>query len=92
MTTSLKVAFVGERGPLTDNGVQAVCDQYAAIIGVKLTIHLFRHTTSCQFLSDDQNDHISLSQIVRHESLNTTARYTPRTEDALASVSEKLIA
>jgi len=67
-----------------------LCDWYSAITGIKLHPHLLRDTFAHQCLADSGSDIVSLAQILGHESLNTTAKYTRRTGEQLAGAAERL--
>ncbi len=75
--------FIGERGPLREDGVRAICKRYSALTGVGFTPHRLRHTFARQFLAQSGNDLPALAQILGHENLNTTAIYTKQTQDDL---------
>jgi integrase/recombinase XerC len=89
-SVSVQNIFLGERGPLTDRGIRNLCDKYSAICGFKIHPHLLRHTMAHQFLKDTGNDLVSLAQILGHENMNITARYTQRNCQQLAEAVDKL--
>lgn len=82
--------FIGERGPLGERGIRAMCDKYSAFIGVKIHPHLLRHTMAHQYLEANPGDLVGLAQILGHSNLNTTARYTKRKEGELCDASERM--
>jgi len=71
--------------------VRALCDKYSAITGIRLHPHLLRHTFSHVFLENNPGDLVSLSQLLGHSSINTTARYVQRTEDQLGEATDRLV-
>ena len=82
--------FVGERGALSDIGIRSLCKKYSALCGFKIYPHLLRHSMAHRFLKDTGNDIVSLAQILGHENLNTTSRYTQRTSEQLAEAAERV--
>lgn len=83
--------FVGERGPLTDKGVRSLCEKYSVICGFRIHPHLLRHTMAHRFLEDNPGDLIGLAQVLGHENLNTTKRYTTKTMQLLSDAAERIV-
>ena len=67
-----------------------LCGKYAVACGFHIHPHLLRHSMAHRFLGDTGNDLVGLAEILGHESLNTTARHTKRSQDDLATATEKL--
>lgn len=82
--------FIGERGPIGERGIRAVCDKYSALIGVKIHPHLLRHTMAHQYLEANPGELVGLAQILGHSNLNTTKRYVQRTEGELRDASDRM--
>ncbi|MFZ8844090.1 tyrosine-type recombinase/integrase, partial [Thermoflexus sp.] len=82
--------FIGRRGPLTPSGVWRIVREYARRAGVEAHPHVLRHTFATRLLREAGADLVAVAEILGHESLNTTARYTRPSESELEAVVERL--
>jgi site-specific recombinase XerD len=68
--------FVGQRGPLNRQAVEKLIRKYASRAGLEgFSPHSLRHSFAKQLL-DDGEDLVTVSALLGHERLDTTARYT----------------
>jgi integrase/recombinase XerC len=83
--------FIGRRGPLTPSGVWRIVTACARRAGLEGTHpHTLRHTFATRLLREAGADLVTVAEILGHESLNTTARYTRPSESELEAVVERL--
>jgi site-specific recombinase XerD len=82
--------FIGERGPLATDGIQALCRRYSVLVGQRLHPHIFRHTFAKKFLEDNGNDLTSLAMLLGHSNIQTTARYAQKDQAMLAAAAENV--
>lgn len=81
--------FIG-RGlkPLGIDGVRYTVEKYGVSVGIDLYAHALRHTFATEYLAANNNDLVGLAQILGHESIQTTSRYTQRGKSQLSAASE----
>ena len=83
--------FIGKGGqPLGTDGVRYIVKKYGLVAGLALHPHQLRHTFSTEYLAATENDLVGLAQLLGHESIQTTCRYTRRTLERLAQDSQRL--
>ena len=84
--------LVGKGGePLGTDGVRYIVKKYGLSAGLDLHPHQLRHTMATEYLAATANDLVGLAQLLGHESIQTTSRYTKRSLDRLAEASQRLI-
>lgn len=83
--------FIGRRGPLTPSGVWQIVKAYARQAGLDgVHPHMLRHTFATRLLREAGADLVTVAELLGHESLNTTARYTRPTERDMEAAVERL--
>jgi site-specific recombinase XerD len=82
--------FVGRRGGLTPNGVWGIVRKCARRAGVDAHPHMLRHTFATRLLREAGADLVTVAELLGHESLDTTARYTRPSESDLEAAVERL--
>ncbi len=84
--------FIGQRGEaITSSGVWRTLDKYARQAGLEdVSPHTLRHTFATLLLREGKVDLVTVADLLGHENINTTARYTRSTEADRRAAVEKL--
>ena len=70
--------FMGQRGPITESGVDKIVRRYGAAVGVQTHCHLLRHQFGELYLNENPGDLVGLQHLLGHASVDTTARHYVR--------------
>lgn len=82
--------FIDQRGTLKSAALRRIVERYAAPVQVDVSPHVLRHNFARAYLEASQNDLLGLSDLLGHESLNTTRIYSRRSLDDLAEATERV--
>ncbi|AJA48505.1 putative tyrosine recombinase XerC-like [Clostridium pasteurianum DSM 525 = ATCC 6013] len=81
--------LIGQRGKLKRNAVNLILEKYGNRAGVKVTPHMARHTLGYNLIKQG-NPITTIQQILGHENVQTTNRYTLTTERDISAALERL--
>lgn len=81
--------LIGQRGALERNAVNLILEKYGNRIGIKVTPHMARHTIGYNLIKQG-NPITTIQQILGHENIQTTNRYTLTTERDMRKALEGL--
>ncbi len=70
--------FMGQRGALTESGVDKIVRQYGKSVGLQTHCHLLRHQFGELYLNQNPGDLVGLQLLLGHASVDTTARHYVR--------------
>lgn len=84
--------FIGQRGEaITPSGVWRILAKYARQANLEnVSPHVLRHSFATLLLRDGDADLVTVADLLGHENINTTARYTRSTETDRRAAVEKL--
>jgi integrase/recombinase XerC len=82
--------FLGQRGPLQERGMQTRLSSLGEAAGVEVTPHVLRHTFATRMLREADVDLVTVSKLLGHSDVTTTAIYTQPNEADLAEAVERL--
>lgn len=76
--------FIGKKGAMTDKGIRKIISKYGMLCNIpNLHPHQFRHSFCKTYLEKNGNDIVGLAQIVGHENIATTTRYSQKSKEEL---------
>lgn len=82
--------FLGQRGPLGARGIQMRLAALGETAKVKVTPHVLRHTFATRLLREAEADLVTVSALLGHSNVATTAIYTQPGEADLVEAVEGL--
>lgn len=89
--TSSKRLLVGKQGDMTDKGIRNIVYKYGRFCNIQnLHPHAFRHSFCKNYLEKNGNDIVGLAQIVGHENIATTSRYSQKSKEELDQGAENV--
>jgi integrase/recombinase XerC len=82
--------FLGQRGALQERGMQMRITALGEAAGVAVTPHMLRHTFATRMLREADVDLVTVSTLLGHSDVTTTAIYTQPNEADLTEAVERL--